>query len=158
MRVFQEGKINMNNLIRKNFGSYPICGDLFDEIISEVFHNDMVGMKTTYPMNIVQMKEGENIIGYRLEYALAGFTKEEIKVTLSKENYLVVRCEKQEKQDKENETVVKSGISYRSFENSYKLPSNIDRSGIKIKFENGLLKIDIPFQNKEDTEDLIEIE
>ena len=64
-----------------NSNKIGICvKEIFDRFLEESFDNDFKKIKTHYPMNILKIEENGSVMGYALEYALAGFSKEDIEV------------------------------------------------------------------------------
>ena len=131
---------------------------LFDEFFNDFFSNPnyLIGKeKSSYPMNINRVVDENGVVkAYHLEYALAGFKKDEIKVTISND-ILTVKAEhntEETSEETERETVYR-GISYRNLSMSYKLMNNVDKKNITSKFENGLLEINIPAIIEEEKKD-----
>lgn len=119
----------MMNLIRNNYER-----DLFDIFFGPDFSRTKM---TTMPTDI---KENEK--EYQLEIRLAGYNKDEIK--LSFENgYLTVQASKNENNDDENANYIRKEIYYGSQSRSYYV-GNIDQNLINASFENGILKVGLP--------------
>ena len=91
----------------------------------------------SYPPYNIE-KTGEH--DYRISMAVAGFSDDELEVTM-KENSLVVTGKKEKADDKEDVTYLHRGIATRSFERRFDLADHIKVSGAKL--ENGLLFIDL---------------
>lgn len=150
----------MFNLIHRNSNNYPTTFDslfaptqVFDKFFDEVFDNEFFKPTrwakdaSAYPMNVVNIKNDGKTVAKRLEYALAGFSKNEISISL-KNGVLTIEAEHNH-DDSENETSEYNGISYKKMTVSYSLMDNADEDGITSKFENGLLSITIPFRKEE---------
>lgn len=136
-------------------GGFPVITKyLFDNLIAQTWNNDMLKMKSSYPMNIVECMETkgnvEKVNGYRLEYALAGFDKNDIQVQI-KDNILNIHVQKGEEnfQEGTNQHYLRQGISYKEFDVSYKLMDGIDKEKIKVSFNNGILYINLPLKQEE---------
>lgn len=155
-----QGEENMFNLIHRNSNNYPTTFDnlfaptqVFDKFFDEVFDNEFFKPTrwakdaSAYPMNVVNIKNDGKTVAKRLEYALAGFSKNEISISL-KNGVLTIEAEHNH-DDSENETSEYNGISYKKMTVSYSLMDNADEDGITSKFENGLLSITIPFRKEE---------
>jgi len=91
------------------------------------------------PYNLIKESDTE----YRLELALAGFTKEEVKV-IQEEQKLTISGNNSEKEG--NENILHKGIATRSFSQTFPLAENIEVT--EASFENGMviikLRQDIP--------------
>ncbi|MFD2204128.1 Hsp20 family protein [Kiloniella antarctica] len=87
------------------------------------------------PYNIEKVEEN----AYRITMALAGFSENELEVTI-KENSLLVTGQK-EKETEQNVTFLHQGIANRSFQKTFDLADHIKVTGANL--ENGLLVIDL---------------
>ena len=91
------------------------------------------------PYNIHKLSETD----YKIEIALAGYSKDDIELEL-KENSLTVRNKAKEKVINENGNgngVIHKGISTRQFERSFTISEDIKVKNAELK--NGLLNIDL---------------
>jgi len=89
------------------------------------------------PYNIHKINEND----YKIEVALAGYSKEDIELEI-KENTLTVRNKRKEKViNDQNNGVIHKGISTRQFERSFTLSDDIKVK--KADLNNGLLGIDL---------------
>ena len=89
------------------------------------------------PYNIHKFNETD----YKIEIALAGYSKDDIELEL-KENTLTVRNKSKEKVINENGNgVIHKGISTRHFERSFTISEDIKVKNAELK--NGLLNIDL---------------
>ena len=89
------------------------------------------------PYNIHKLSETD----YKIEIALAGYSKDDIELEL-KENTLTVRNKTKEKVINENGNgVIHKGISTRQFERSFTISEDIKVKNAELK--NGLLNIDL---------------
>lgn len=119
--------------------------DFFDDD----FLMDFRGNKTNSLMKS-DIKELEN--GYLLEVELPGFDKNEISAEV-KNGYLVVEAkhdENKDEKDKEGKYIRKerySGYCTRSFY----IGEDITEKDIKAKFENGILSLEVPKKEYENT-------
>lgn len=86
------------------------------------------------PYNIVKLDE-DNFI---MEFAVAGFTKDEIEVIVHK-GVLTAKGEK--KEDAEDINYVYKGIAARKFSRSFTLPEHTDVTGAEVN--NGILVVNL---------------
>jgi molecular chaperone IbpA len=86
------------------------------------------------PYNIEQKSEDE----YKISMAVAGFSEEELDITL-KENTLYVMGNKESREEEKN--FLHKGIATRSFERNFELASHI--KVVNAELNNGLLDIDL---------------
>lgn len=134
-----------------NSNKIGICvKEIFDRFLEESFDNDFKKIKTHYPMNILKIEENGSVMGYALEYALAGFSKEDIEVKVCGD-VLTLTVEKKEEEKSESnivESYIRLGISKSAFEYSYQLTEDIDKNNIKVSYKDGILRIDLPFDKE----------
>ena len=89
------------------------------------------------PYNIHKLNDND----YKIEVALAGYSKDDIELEL-KDNTLTVRNKTKEKVINEDANgVIHKGISTRKFERSFTISEDIKVKNAELK--NGLLKIDL---------------
>ena len=128
----------MTNLARYHAANLP---ELFERINRNSigmedylnrFFND-VRTENYPPYNIVQVNNVET----RLEVALAGFKKKEVKV-YTEFGKLIVEGNKQEKEDKD---LVYKGLAQRSFQRSWGISDDTEVQ--KVEFEDGLLTVTV---------------
>jgi len=84
---------------------------------------------------------------YRIELVIPGFKKEEVKVNVQNE-VLEVSAETRTEKEEKNRKFTRKEFSYGSFNRSFQLPKAADLEKISAKYDNGLLKLEIP--KKED--------
>lgn len=149
----------MNRIVFERGGFPVISKILFDNLMNETWNNDMLKMKTNYPMNIIQNLKDGKVINYRLEFAFAGFHKDEISVEV-RENIMKISAEKKEEilEEGQEEIYLRQGLSYKDFEVSYQLMDEIDKEKIKVYFEDGILSIILSIKQEEEKSYKIEIE
>ena len=96
------------------------------------------------PYNISKIKDGE----YKVEMAVAGFTKQDITVTV-KENILAVKGKK----EKSESDFLYKGIGERSFSQNFRVAEfmYIDKAELKDGILRIALKQELPEEKKEKT-------
>ena len=114
----------METIRRNGFGMDDYLDRFFNETRTENYP----------PYNIVQVNNVET----RLEVALAGFKKKEVKV-YTEFGKLVVEGNKEEKEDKDQ--LVFKGLAQRSFERSWRITD--DTEVRSVNFEDGLLTVTV---------------
>ena len=114
----------MESIRRNGFGMDDYLDRFFNETRTENYP----------PYNIVQVNNVET----RLEVALAGFKKNEVKV-YTEFGKLVVEGNKEEKEDKDQ--LVFKGLAQRSFTRSWGISDDTEVQ--KVEFEDGLLTVTV---------------
>ena len=144
---------NRNN----NHMEHTSLFDALDDFFRPVFADEADYLKS----NISETDKD-----YRLEVAVPGFTKEQIKLSLEN-GYLNVVCSKKEKEGgneangenakKENKVYRRKEISEYSSRSYY--VGDVRKEDIKAKYENGMLNVTIPKEApKQENQHFIEIE
>ena len=113
------------------------------------FFNDF--LETAVPekcTNAPAINVKENDLGYKIELAVPGMTKDDFKIHINKDGNLVVEMEKK-KEDKCNEEkkefkYLRQEFCYCKFHQTLALPDNVDREKIEAYVKNGVLKIKVP--------------
>ena len=90
------------------------------------------------PVNIVEKDSN-----YQLEIASPGFEKADFNVSLDG-NLLTISTEKKEEKNETTDKMIRKEFSYRSFKRSFTLDEKIDIDHIVAKYENGILKLELP--------------
>lgn len=89
----------------------------------------------------VEMAETDDKLLLSVE--LPGMKRDDVQVTLD-DGVLTIRGEKKEEQEKKEKRYHLWERRYGTFERSFTLPRSVDPQGIKAKFEDGVLKIEMP--------------
>lgn len=119
-------------------------GTQLPTIFSELFDADKFFNPGTYlkefnkqfpPVNIT-----ESAKEYKIELAIPGFDKEDVKVHVENE-MLTISAEKKEEKNVKNERYTRKEFSYGSFNRSFQLPKAANGDNVKAKIENGILNL-----------------
>ena len=122
-----------------------------DDFFNDDFLMDFGGKNRNVMMKS-DIKELEN--SYLLEVELPGFTKEEIKAEVNN-GYLIIEAthnENKDEKDKEGKYIRKERYSGHCTRSFY-VGENLKEEDIKGKFENGILKLEVP---KKAAEEILE--
>lgn len=85
--------------------------------------------------------------GYKLNLDLPGMDKKDIEISIDK-NVITIQGErKEETTEEKNKNLIKE-ISYGSFKRSFSIPDHADIQNSEAEFENGVLKLFIPYTEK----------
>ena len=137
MNVRLEGNwkfLNMPSLV--NFERRAIG---YDRLFQQLMDMPEKDNQSYPPHNLIKESDTE----FKIELALAGFTKEEVKV-VQEEKTLTISGNNSEKEG--NENILHKGIASRAFTKTFDLAENIEVT--EASFENGMviikLRQDIP--------------
>ena len=133
----------MTTLVKRNGRS-----GLMPSIWDNFFNNDLFNWENNFAntgnsMPAVNIKEtGDSFL---VEMAAPGMEKKDFKIELDG-NALTISSEKQhESEEKEGDNYSRKEFNYQSFYRTFHLPKEVVNSDkIKAKYENGLLRLEIP--------------
>ena len=111
-------------------------------LLNDWFNDSVFGAQRTITspaLNILEMDDG-----FRVELAVPGMLKENIKVDINKENQLVISAEKKTESEERQERFLRKEFGYSQFVKTLTLPDAVDREGISASYENGVLLVNIP--------------
>ena len=125
-----------------NITRYNPIDELFNEF-SKGFWVKPLGLPAETEVKIkVDVKEDDKTYTIRAE--IPGAKKDDIKVDVDG-NLVSVRAEvRQEKEEKKGEKVVYSERSYGMASRSFTLPAEVDATGAKAEYKDGLLSLTLP--------------
>ena len=111
--------------------------------VNDLFANDwMTRTNATAPaINVIEDEKD-----YKVEVAAPGMNKEDFKVNVTDDNYLVLTMEKknESKDEDKKRKYLRREFSYHKFEQSLALPEDVNKDEIKASVNDGVLTIDIP--------------
>ena len=128
--------VKVNNGFSKSIDG--MMKDLFNEFPSAVSKTVREDVLYFPPANIID-KEAS----YSIELAAPGFEKADFNVKLDN-NILTISTEKKEENQSSTDKLVRREFSYKSFKRSFTLDEKIDTENISAKYENGILKLELP--------------
>ncbi len=132
--------VKVNNPVAKSFDG--LLNEFFNELPSfgKKWSDDAFGFP---PVNIT-----ENANSYQLEVAAPGMDKADFNLKLDG-NILTISAEKKSATKDETSKAIRREFSSRSFKRSFTLDEKIEAANIAAKYDNGILKVDLP--KKEET-------
>ena len=134
----------MRHLVKTNFE--PLFKNLFD------MDHSLTNNRTYVPaVNIA-----ENNTEYHLEFSLAGYKKEDLKISLEHDTLTVsAKMEKESTNSNEDSNTPADTKKYtrreyvsKSFSRSFYLPELVEEKNIQATFENGVLILTLPKSEK----------
>jgi HSP20 family protein len=98
----------------------------------------------------------ENEKGYEVNLAVPGLTKEDFKIDLN-DNFLTISGERKFTKEKKDNNLHVVETQYGNFSRSFSLPENVDASKIQASYNNGILEIFIPKDEKKTLKTTIKV-
>lgn len=122
-----------------------IFDEMFDSMRNQIFDSP----KSCYPYNIYSYgtenpKTNKSTEYTVIEYALAGFSKNDISVEVDEDLLIIKAKETKETAEKAVAEFYHKGIAKRSLEAKWALMPSVDKDNIKTSYEDGILKIELP--------------
>jgi HSP20 family protein len=131
-------------LMKRNGGFFPSMPSFFDDFLTRDLMNWGVNPSRSQMVPAVNILEDEH--KYSVEVAAPGLKKDDFKVEIDN-NVLTISSEKEEKHEEKDEhgNYTRREFSYASFNRSFNLPDDvIEVDKVNAKYENGVLKLDLP--------------
>jgi HSP20 family protein len=141
-------------VVKRNGNSFPsLMTDLLDT--DRFFDTDLLDLESDllFPSSVILPSSAigripsanitEREKDYLIELAAPGMSKKDFKVELEND-VLSISAEKEAKRDEKENGLTRKEFSYESFCRSFRLPENGKAEKIDAKYENGILKIEIP--------------
>lgn len=131
------------------YPSHPILDDMVHEFFGNAFGNTKAVSK--YPLTNIYTVDNKAYF----EIAVAGFSKDEIKIELNEDTLRIVGEKNKEEPKDESVSYIKKDIAKRNFSVAYSMMFPVDK--IDAEITDGILKITVIPKAKEKETKLIEI-
>jgi HSP20 family protein len=132
----------MSLVKRENYS--PTWSSFFNDFLNRDWYdwNNQNYSLTNTTIPSVNIKETVN--EFEVDMAAPGMNKEDFKIELNN-NMLTISSERQmENETSKGKNVTRREFSYQSFSRSFTLPAIVETDQITAKYENGLLRVNIP--------------
>ena len=128
--------VKVNNPINKTFDG--LMNELFNELPTSFGKSIREDVLHFPPANIIEKYDL-----YQIELAAPGMEKADFNVKLDGK-VLTISAEKKVENATENEKLIRKEFGYKSFKRSFTLDEKIDAANISARYENGILKLELP--------------
>lgn len=128
--------VKVNSPLSKTFDG--LFNELFNEFpatFGKTMREDVLNFP---PVNITEKADQ-----YYLELLAPGMEKTDFTVKLEN-NTLTISAEKKEEKNESTDKLIRREFSYKGFKRSFTVDEKIDAAGISAKYENGILKLELP--------------
>jgi len=129
--------------LTKNGGRAPSLFDDFFKPWNEWF--DTGSWPRT--LNVPAVNITENKDSYLVSLAAPGMKKDDFKIDVDG-NMLTISSEKEESKEEKDKKFTRKEYNYSSFSRSFALPDEINREKIEAKYEDGVLKVILPYKGE----------
>ncbi len=131
------------SLIRYNANDFVPTS--FSSLIDTLFNESLTRSGGSAFTPKVDVIENEN--AYELHVAAPGLSKEDFNIEL-KDNYLTVSGERKFTNEKNEKNYRSIETQYGAFSRSFALPENVDGARINARYNNGILELIVPKDEK----------
>ena len=135
------------SIVRYNSTLNDFTPTTFSNLIDRFFNESLSRQGGSAYSFVPKVDIVENEKSFELQMAVPGMNKEEFKIDLN-DNLLTVSGERKFTKDKKENNFHSIETQYGSFSRSFELPENVDSSKINAKYENGILEITLPKDEK----------
>lgn len=128
--------VKVNNPINKSFDG--LMNELFNDLPVSFGKSMRENVLHFPPTNIIENNEQ-----YKIEMAAPGMQKADFNIKLDGK-ILTISSEKTAETVTETEKMIRKEFGYKSFKRSFTLDEKIDAANISARYENGILKLELP--------------
>ncbi len=128
--------VKVNNPINKTFDGF--MNELLNDLPVNFGKSVREDLLHFPPAKIVEKNDA-----YTVELSVPGMEKSDFVVKLDGK-ILTISSEKKAETAAENEKVIRKEFSYKAFQRSFTIDEKIDAANISARYENGILKLDLP--------------
>jgi len=136
------------SIVRYNSALNDYVPTSFSNLIDRFFNESVTRSGgSVYGAFVPKVDVIENEKDYEIHVAVPGVNKEDFKIDLN-DNYLTISGERKLNKEKNEKNFHSIETQYGTFTRSFSLPENVDVNNIKAKYENGILEVTIPKDEK----------
>ncbi len=130
--------------LMKRENAMPAWSNFFNDFLNRDWYDwsnqNFSLTNTTIPA--VNIKETEN--DFEVDMAAPGMTKDDFAIELNNNVLKISSVKQSESHSDADRNLTRREFSYQSFSRSFTLPELVERDGITAKYENGILRVNIP--------------
>jgi HSP20 family protein len=144
------------SIIRYNSALNDFVPTSFSNLIDRFF-NDAVTRKGGSQYSFVPRVDiVEDEKAFEIHVAAPGLNKEDFKLELN-DNYFTISGERKFSKEKKENNYHSIETQYGTFSRSFVLPENVDAEKISAKYNNGILEVTVPKDEKKAVKTTIEV-
>lgn len=135
------------SIVRYNSTLNDFTPTTFSNLIDRFFNESLTRQGGSAYSFVPKVDIVENEKAFEIHMAVPGMNKDEFKIDLN-DNYLTISGERKFTKEKKENNYHSIETQYGTFSRSFALPENVDASKINAKYENGILEINVPKDEK----------
>lgn len=145
------------SLIRYNSTLNDFVPTSFSNLIDRFFNESVARSGGAVYSFVPKVDIYETEKSFELHVAVPGMSKEDFKLDLN-ENYLTISGERKFTRERKENHFQSVETQFGSFSRSFALPENVDAAKISAKYNNGILEVNIPKDEKKTLKTSIKVD
>jgi HSP20 family protein len=136
------------SLVKYNSALNDFVPTSFSNLMDRFFTDSIArtGGSTQYSF-VPRVDISEDEKAFEIHVAVPGMAKDDFKIDLN-DNYLTISGERKLSKEKKENNFYSVETQYGTFSRSFNLPENVDVQKISAKYNNGILEINVPKDEK----------
>jgi HSP20 family protein len=151
---FMLNQKNKNSMSIIRYNPSDFAPSTFSSLVDRFFNDSMVRNGGSVFSPKVDVIENEN--SFEVHLAVPGVSKDDFKIELN-DNHLTISGERKFTNEKKEKNYHSVETQYGSFSRSFSLPENVDGTKINAKYNNGILELVIPKDEKKALKQTIKV-
>jgi len=135
------------SIVRYNTSLNDFVPTTFSNMIDRFFNESLSRSGGAAYSFVPKVDVVENDKAFEIHVAVPGINKEEFKIDLN-DNFLTISGERKFTREKNESNYRTIETQYGTFSRSFSLPDNVDASAISAKYNNGILEVLVPKDEK----------
>jgi HSP20 family protein len=144
------------SIVRYNSALNDFVPTTFSNMIDRFFNDSLSRSGGSAYSFVPKVDIVETAQAFELHVAVPGINKEEFKIDLN-DNFLTISGERKFTREKEENNFRSVETQYGTFSRSFSLPENVNASAISAKYNNGILEVVIPKDEKKTLKSTIKV-
>jgi HSP20 family protein len=144
------------SIVRYNTSLNDFVPTTFSNMIDRFFNESLSRSGGAAYSFVPKVDVVENEKAFEIHVAVPGMNKEEFKIDLN-DNFLTISGERKFTREKNENNYRAIETQYGTFSRSFSLPDNVDASAISAKYNNGILEVLVPKDEKKTLKTTIKV-
>lgn len=144
------------SIVRYNSTLNDYVPTTFSQLIDRFFNESMSRSGGSAYSFVPKVDIIENEKAFELHVAVPGMNKEDFKIDVN-DNYLTISGERKFTHEKSDDHFRSFETQYGSFSRSFSLPEQVDANKISAKYNNGILELVVPKDEKKTLKTTIKV-
>jgi HSP20 family protein len=147
---------NTMSIVRYNSALNDFVPTTFSNLIDKFFNESLSRQGGSAYSFVPKVDIVENEKAFEVHVAVPGMNKEDFKIDLN-DNFLTISGERKFTAEKESNNFRSIETQYGTFSRSFAMPDHVDAAKISAKYNNGILELVIPKDEKKTLKTTIKV-